>query len=219
MLLVNFKTYSAGTGQAGVRLARVCASVAAQTGVKIAVAVQATDIRSVSDAVRIPVFAQHVDPVSAGPNTGYIMPEAIKAAGAVGSLLNHSEHRLPKAQLAMAVKRLRQTRLRSICFAASVREGRDISKLKPDYVVVEPPELIGGRISVSKARPSVISNAVKNIYTKRRIRVLVGAGVRSRADVGRALELGAAGVAVSSAVLKAARPNKVLYDLARGFDV
>jgi triosephosphate isomerase len=81
--------------------------------------------------------------------------------------------------------------------------------MKPDYIAVEPRELIGGKISVSQARPELISDTVKAVKTK----VLCGAGINTRQDVKKALKLGAKGVLVASAVAKSKNPGKVLKEL------
>ncbi|MFW5746967.1 MAG: triose-phosphate isomerase, partial [Nanoarchaeota archaeon] len=104
LILVNFKTYETGTGDHALRIAKLCEEVANETGVSIAIAVQPTDLRMIAEAVQIPVFAQHVDGISFGSNTGHILPHAIKQAGASGTLLNHSEDRYSDENLTAAMK-------------------------------------------------------------------------------------------------------------------
>jgi len=83
----------------------------------------------------------------------------------------------------------------------------------PDLIAVEPPELIGGDISVSSAQPDIIRNAAKLIGCNK---LLVGAGVKNGKDVRIAIELGARGVLLASGVTKAKDPKAVLMDLVSG---
>ena len=91
IILVNFKTYSEATGKKAVKLSKIAEEVGQQTAVNISVAPQLADIASVSEAVSIPVFCQHIDPISPGSSTGHVLLESVKEAGAIGTLVNHSE--------------------------------------------------------------------------------------------------------------------------------
>ncbi len=91
---MNFKTYIEATGKRGVELAKIADQVSRDSGVTIAVAPQFTDLKTVTEAVEIPVFSQHIDPIKPGAYTGHILAEAVKAAGASATLLNHSERRI-----------------------------------------------------------------------------------------------------------------------------
>ncbi len=199
VILINFKTYPQATGERAEILAKICEAVAQESGADIRVAVQAADLYRVSQSVSIPVYAEHVDPIDPGRNTGYILPEDVKAEGAVGTLLNHSEHRLEWEVLERAVKEAKAAGLRVVVCAETPEEGAKIARLEPEFVAVEPPALIGGTVSVSTAEPEIIKEAV----LKSSVPVLVGAGVHTGEDVKIALALGAAGVLVASGVVKA----------------
>jgi len=92
ILLLNFKTYEQATGAKAVKLAKAAEAAARGKKATVILAVQMTDIERVVKAVSIPVYAQHMDPITPGSHTGWILPEALKEAGAVGTLINHSEH-------------------------------------------------------------------------------------------------------------------------------
>ena len=94
LILINFKTYSEALGEKAVRLAKIAEMVSKKTGKCIAVAPQYTDIRRIARETNLPVFAQHIDPVEPGAHTGKILPESIKEAGAIGTLINHSERQM-----------------------------------------------------------------------------------------------------------------------------
>jgi triosephosphate isomerase (TIM) len=209
VILVNFKTYPAGTGARAVKLAKVCEEVAKRHDADIRVAVQAADIYRVASAVSIPVYAEHIDAVEPGRNTGFILPEDVKAEGAAGTLLNHSEHRLTQSVLEDAVKRAKAAGLKVIICAATPADGKKVAALMPEFVAIEPPELIGGDVSVSAAKPDVIRKSVEWIASP----VLVGAGIHTNEDLRVARTLGARGVLLASGVVLAKDPKKVLERL------
>ena len=161
------------------------------------------------------MLAQHIDAAPAGAHTGAVLPEAAVAAGAVGTLVNHAERQLDWATIETTLARAREAGLATVLCTADVEATARGAALRPDYVAVEPPELIGGDISVSTARPEVISDSVAAVAGTG-IPVLCGAGVKTRADVEKAMELGAAGILLASGVVMAEDPGAVLTELVRG---
>src|SRR3989338_5420926 len=90
-IVVNLKTYKQGVQV--FKLAKLIKKLNLEN--KIFLAVQPTDISLVKSLTKLRPYSQHVDFHDKGKNTGFIIPEAIKASGARGSLLNHSEHKIP----------------------------------------------------------------------------------------------------------------------------
>lgn len=216
-LLVNLKAYPEALGAKAVELAKLCALVAEETGRSLAVAPSAFDLARVAHAVRIPVFAQHLDPRETGKATGWTPPEAALAAGAVGTIVNHSERKVAWEEMRDLIASCRRLGLEVVACADDVAEAVTAAKLGPDYLAVEPPELIGGDVSVTTAKPEAITRAVERIRaTNPAVEPLCGAGVKTGKDVARALELGTVGVLLASGVVKAKDPGKALRDLARG---
>jgi triosephosphate isomerase len=207
--IINFKTYRESSGRNALKLAKICDNVAKKRKARVIVCLQPADI-CVSKKVSVPVFAQHIDPVEQGQTTGYIIAEDVKADGASGTLLNHSEHKLQFAKLKKAVQICRKNKLKIVICASTPAEAKKVSALKPDYIAIEPPELIGGKVSVSEAKPEIILKTTKLI---RKIPVLCGAGIHQREDVAKAIKLGAKGILVASAVVKAKNPGKILNGL------
>ena len=214
MIFVNFKTYQQGTGEAAVKLAKICRQVAKETSVKIIPIVQVVDIFRVGQVVKIPIWAQHLDDVEFGANTGKFLPEAAKAAGAMGTLLNHSENKLPIEMIGEITKRCRSLKLKTLVCAESLREAKQIAQLRPDLIAYEPAELIGGDVSVASARPAVVRDFVAVLPT---LPVIIGAGVHSQTDVKKGLKLGVKGFLVASDVVLSKNPQIELLDLAEGF--
>ncbi len=207
--IVNFKTYKEAAGKRALVLAKACEKVSRKRRANVIVCLQPADI-CISKKISIPVFAQHVDSAEPGQTTGYVTAYDIKKDGAKGTLLNHSEHKIPFAKLRKAVSACRKMKLKIAVCASTPAEAKKVSVLKPDYIAIEPPELIGGKISVSEAKPEVILKTTRMI---RKIPVLCGAGIHKKDDVKKAFQLGAKGILVASAVVKARNPAKVLNDL------
>lgn len=215
LLLVNLKTYPQGTGKKALELAKICEKVMKTTDVCIAVAVQAADIRLISTEVDVPVFSQHIDPIAPGSNTGQILIGAIKEAGAIGTLINHSEKKIKLASIAKILQLTKKNDLFSCVCASTSKIAGAIAALEPNCCAIEPPELIGSGISVSTAKPEIITETVdtmKKINSK--VVPLCGAGITNSGDVRKALELGTKGILVASGVVKAANPEKILEEMA-----
>jgi triosephosphate isomerase len=218
LFILNLKAYPSRLGSGATRLGRLFEDRLAEAGVAGAIAPSPPDLGVLARQLVIPVLAQHADPHEAGARTGYLLPEAIAAAGGRGSLVNHSEHPLTTRTIAATVRRLEALDLVPIVCARDVRQSRVLARLRPPYLAVEPPELIGGTRSVSTARPEVVSDTVE---AARRIspaiHVLCGAGIHDRPDVRKAFELGADGILVSSAVARAPDPGHAIDELLDGF--
>ncbi len=210
-IVVNCKAYENCVGKGAIRMAEICEEVAVRNKTSIAVAVEAADIYHVRMASRIPVFAQHVD-LDSGAHTGIVTPESIKDAGAIGTILNHSEKKLDFEVLKKTIARAKKAKLVTLVCAATPEEAKKISALKPDIIAIEPPELIGGNVSVSTAKPEVVTATTKSI---KGIPILCGAGVKTKTDVSKAMQLGVKGILVASGITKAKNPEEVLTDFAK----
>lgn len=215
IILVNFKTYPQGTGKKALQLAKTAEKVTLETDVCIAVAPQFTDISPIASSTSIPVFAQHIDSIQHGSHTGHILAESTKEAGAIGTLINHSERQLKLADIDSIIKRTQELNLISVVCANNPSVSAATAALKPNMTAVEPPELIGTGIPVSKAKPEVVTNTVELIkQINPNVVVLCGAGITAGKDVAAALKLGTEGVLVASGVVKAQDPYKILIEFA-----
>lgn len=215
MIWINFKTYPEATGAKASVLAKACFSVASETGVSIVPVVQATDIYRVGQEAGGPVWAQHVDGLPVGRQTGWVVPEALLGAGAEGTLLNHSEHKLPAEEMAGYLKLVQAKGLKAMVCCSSLAEAEICASFKPDYLAYEPPELIGStQASVATARAGVVADFVARFAD---LPVIIGAGIQGEADIMTGLRLGAKGFLVSSAVVQAADPQEALMILAKTY--
>lgn len=215
LILVNLKTYKESLGDRAVKLAKAAEEVSQETGICIALAPQFTDLHRVSSSSDVPVFAQHIDPVVPGRGTGSILAEAVVEAGAIGTLLNHSERQLGLAILEASLARAKDVELKVCICSNNQTVSGAAAALGPDFIAVEPPELIGTGIPVSQTQPEVVTATVETIHNiNPAVIPLCGAGISTGEDVAAALKLGTQGVLLASGVTKAKDPKKVLLDMA-----
>lgn len=217
MIVLNLKTYEETYRRLDL-LVDAARETMQNTGVRVIVCPPPTHLARARYANK-EVFAQHVDPVEPGAHTGSVLPEALQNLRIKGSLINHSERRCPDL-VQGTVKRMNKANLESLVCAESPEECRKFAKFKPSFIAVEPPELIGSGKSVSKNQPDVITESLNNVHkTSTEIPLLVGAGVSTPEDVEVALALGATGVLLASAFVKAPEPVKFLEKLAKPFEM
>ena len=216
LILVNLKTYNESLGDKAVKLAKIAEKVSASTGVCIGLAPQFSDLHRVATQSEVPVFAQHVDPVTPGRGTGSILVESVVEAGAIGTLLNHSERQLRLADLEASLVRAKDAGLKVCVCSNNQSVSGAAAALGPDFIAVEPPELIGTGIPVSKTQPEVVTATVDTIRRiNPKVIPLCGAGISTGEDVAAALKLGTQGVLLASGVTKAKNPQEVLEDMAK----
>jgi triosephosphate isomerase len=173
----------------------------------------------VASKVGLGVFGQAVGSVVGEKTTGSVLPEAIKAAGASGTILNHSESRANPKELPALVKRLAKLGLETCLCARNSGEVKSLAKLGTEYLAVEPPALIGSGIAVSKAQPGLVKRSVQEARDAGyRGRVLCGAGIVDGVDVSRAVELGVDGVLVASSVVNASNWTSKIRELSVSLD-
>ncbi|MGP8321919.1 MAG: triose-phosphate isomerase [Methanosarcinaceae archaeon] len=214
LIVLNLKTYLEGTGEGAVKMAQVCMDVAGSADVIIGVAPQLPDIYRVASQVDIPVFSQHLDGIGAGGFTGHAFAQSIKDAGAIGTLINHSERRLTLADIDASITSAKSAGLTTIVCTNNIATTAAAAALTPDFVAVEPPELIGSGIPVSQADPEVVTGSVDAVaMINPAVKVLCGAGISKGDDLKAALQLGSSGVLLASGIVKAKDPKAALEDL------
>jgi len=214
-IILNLKNYPEVLGEGSLAMARAAQRASSKTGVEVIVAPPGPMVALVASKVSVPVFSQTVGGESGAKTTGAFLPEALKAAGAKGTLLNHSESTRPLGELKQLVPKLKRLSLMVCLCAGTTSKAVTLARMAPDYIAIEPPELIGSGVAVSKARPELISRTVSQVKDSRfEGKVLCGAGIVSGEDVKRAVELGAEGVLVSSSVVKATDWESKIEELA-----
>ena len=207
IFIINFKTYKQASGFNAYELAKKLKQV--KTKNDLILSVQNADIYRLSK-LGIKIFAQHIDPIEFGSNTGKDLPETLKENGACGTLINHSEDRINIEKIEKCIQRCNEINIKSVVCVETPNEAQKISKFNPDYIAIEPPELIGKDVSVSSEKPYIIT---KTIEKSKNIPVLCGAGIKNTKDISKAFELGSSGILISSGIIKSKNPKKTLENL------
>ncbi|NDF35423.1 MAG: triose-phosphate isomerase [Nitrosopumilaceae archaeon] len=213
MFIINYKNYEEISGAKAAKLAIVAQKVAKKYRVKIAIA-PPHHLLGIKYAG--PILAQHTDNSKTGSTTGFVIPELLKASKVSGSLINHSEHRIAAKDIEDLVNRFRQLKMISVVCVQNVTEAAKYAKLNPDYIAIEPPELIGSGKAVSTERPELITESVKAVQkAENSTKLLCGAGIVSGQDVRKAIELGSSGILVASGIIKAKNWNDIVSEFAK----
>ncbi|WP_296858553.1 triose-phosphate isomerase [uncultured Methanobrevibacter sp.] len=214
IVILNYKTYLESSGMNALDLAHDLESAASESGITMVASPQAADIYRISSETSLPIFAQHIDPVSPGGHTGSNLINTLVEAGVEGSLINHSEQRMKLADIDEVVKLCREFEIESCVCTNNIETSKAVACLNPDAVAVEPPELIGTGIPVSQAQPEVVEDTVNEVKKiSKKIKVLCGAGITTGDDMKAAMDLGADGVLLASGIIKAESPKEALLDL------
>lgn len=214
IVILNYKTYLESSGLNALNLAHDLESAAEESGITMVAAPQAADIYRISQEASLPIFAQHIDPISPGGHTGSNLIDTLIEVGVSGSLINHSEQRMKLADIAEVVKLCEDNNIESCVCTNNIETSKAVAALNPVAVAVEPPELIGTGIPVSQAQPEVVEDTVNEVKAiNKDIKVLCGAGITTGDDMKAAMDLGADGVLLASGIIKAENPKEALLDL------
>jgi triosephosphate isomerase len=213
-LIINFKNYEDISADKAITLAKSALNVAEKLNIEIVVAPPQPVVALIAKNIQLPVICQHLDNEKVGPSTGFIVPEIAKSYGAIGSLINHSEHRMEISSIASLVERMRKIGMTSIVCAQEPHEVIEVSSFHPDFIAIEPPELIGSGRAVSKENPAIITKSIQGAGS--RSSVICGAGITDKDDVVKAMELGSQGILVASSIVKANSWEKKITELASG---
>jgi triosephosphate isomerase len=215
MFIINCKNYEEIAGDKIIRFVKIVEKISKKYKVKIAVA-PPQHLMGLVSKNSIPILAQHVDVSKVGSTTGFVIPELLKKSGVDGSLINHSEHRISSKDISNLILKLRDLNMISILCVKDIAEVKKYVKLNPDYIAIEPPELIGSGKAVSKEKPDLILKAVNAVKSaKNKTKLLCGAGIVSGDDVAKASELGSQGILVASGIIKAKSWEKMISEFAK----
>ncbi|MCL4314238.1 MAG: triose-phosphate isomerase [Candidatus Thermoplasmatota archaeon] len=213
-IIVNFKQYHESTGRSAISLISLLNHAIDFKGIETFFAVSLTDLLSASEIYGDMVIAQHVDGVDSGPYTGHVSYRTLLNMGVRKSLLNHSERKVKKEIIAKTAMLCDKAGVELILCAADIDEVKMFSSLPVPFIAYEPPDLIGGNISVSTANPDTIRDAAV-VCDRADKALLVGAGIKVPDDARKSVELGASGILISSGVVLSREPGDALSSLAK----
>lgn len=218
VLVLNLKNYQEIFAKNALEIALEAQKISQEYSIDIIVCPPNPLLYYLSNNVDISIFAQHVDYAKVGSSTGAIVPELLTSIGISGSLINHSEKRIPFNQIEDLVKKFKELNLFSLVCAQTVDEVKLISKLDPDLIAIEPPELIGSGRAVSKVNPNIITESVNaGNSVNSNVDILCGAGIMNSDDVEIALKLGSKGILIASGVVQSDNWNKKIRELISAF--
>ncbi len=207
MIVINFKNYVYG------KKAIVLAQLIEKYIPKAIVAVPTADIFEISTKTRLKVYSQHVDLVPKKRGTGFTTAKDVHEAGAIGTMLNHSEHKLSYSIIKKTIASCEREKLKVIICAASLAAATGLKQLKPYAIAFEDPVLIASGKSITTYQSNKVRKFV-SLLRKTNIIPLCGSGVHSRKDILAAHKLGCKGVLIASAIATAIKPQKILKEIA-----
>ena len=215
MFVINCKNYEEISGDKIIKFIKIAEQVSKKYKIKIAISPPQHLIGLVANS-SIPIVAQHIDDSKIGSTTGFIIPELLKKSKVKGSLINHSEHRISNKEIKKLVLKLEELNMISIVCVKDIAEVKKYVKLNPNFIAIEPPELIGSGKAISKEKPDLIVKAADIVNnSKNKTKLLCGAGIVSGEDVAKAIELGSKGILVASGIIKSKDWNKIISEFAK----
>lgn len=217
-LILNFKTYPEATGENALHLAEIANAGRLGSKVNVIVCPQAVDIYRIREKFPLlSIWAQHIDPIVPGRNTGWTSPTSIVMAGANGTLVNHSEHKLTTSQVEQTLTSCKHFQLSSCLAVKDAAEAEYFRTLRPDFLAYEPEELISGETSLIEADPQAAKMFVEK-FQNHGAKLVLGAGVKSASDISEALKLGFEGILISSGFVKSEQPAEFLNQMLAAFN-
>ena len=215
MFVINCKNYEEVSGDKIIKFIKIAEQVSKKYKIEIAISPPQHLIGLVANS-SIPILAQHVDDSKIGSTTGFVIPELLKKSKVNGSLINHSEHRISSKEIKKLVLKLKELKMISIVCVKDIAEVKKYIKINPDFIAIEPPELIGSGKSISTEKPGLIVKAADIVNnSKNKTKLLCGAGIVSGDDVKKAIELGSKGILVASGIIKAKDWNKIISEFSK----
>ena len=215
MFIINCKNYDEISGDKIIKLAKISQKISKKYKIPIAIAPPHHLIPLIVK-FNVIVLTQHLDDKKIGSTTGFMIPEIVKKSKINGSLINHSEHRIPEKEIKNLIKRLKSLKLKTVLCVKNVNESKKYAKLNPTFIAIEPPELIGTGRAISTERPQLITKAVDSVKSaKNSTKLLCGAGIVSGNDVARAKQLGSKGILVASGIVKAKNCERIIEEFSR----
>jgi len=215
MFVINCKNYEEISGDKIIKFIKIAEQVSKKYKIKIAISPPQHLIGLVASS-SISILAQHIDDSIIGSTTGFVIPELLKKSKVKGSLINHSEHRISNKEIKKLVLKLKELKMISIVCVKDIAEVKKYVKLNPNFIAIEPPELIGSGKAISKEKPDLIVKAADIVNnSKNKTKLLCGAGIVSGEDVAKAIELGSRGILVASGIIKAKDWNRIISEFAK----
>lgn len=208
MIFINLKTYPKGTGHEALKFVKDAEQLRDELGVPITILAQAVDLWLITPQTSLPIWAQHVDNIDYGKNTGWTLPQAIIEAGAKGTMINHAAHKLPLADLRSIIEKYQSPNFSILVSSTTPEEAFQLDEERPAYLSYEPSVYIGTKTSVLDVSPALITAMVSKLQSP----FVIGAGIHTGEHIIKGLQLGAKGFLISSDILLSEDPKTRLRE-------
>ena len=217
--VINLKNYLETSGDNTIKIVKDAERVSEQLNVEIIISPPQPSLALIAKQSKLKVISQHIDVKKTGSTTGFYIPEIIEKVGAKGSLINHSEHEIEIDEIKQSIEKLKELNLISIVCIKTFEGLKEILAFEPNYIAIEPPELIGTQKSISSEKPFLIRECSSVINKEsQKSKLICGAGINKMEDVKIALDNGSTGVLVSSSITKAKNWYDKIFELASAFN-
>ena len=202
-------------GNAVLELALIADRAAADFDVQVILTCSPCDLYRVQRATEhLFIFGQHIDPIATGPTTGKILPEALRAAGAVGTMINHPENQMIFSDVQKAIGRAHECDLDTLAFAQTLEQAVSLAWMGTDMVMVEEPQFIASNTILDSSYIKEVTDAA--VKVKKDILVLQGAGIKSGMDVQNVISQGVLGTGSSSGIFRSDNPQNMIIEMIEG---
>ncbi len=168
--------------------------------------------RVVENTKHLIVLAPYMDTLRPGRGMADILPEALKAAGAKGVVINHCEKPMSLPQMKATIDRARELDFIVFACADTLEEAKAIAQLHPDIINPEPSAIIGGGNGVTPMDYVMDSiREIKAIYPD--IMVEQAAGITCGEQVYDFIMAGSEAAGAASGIMKAADPIAMIDEM------
>ncbi len=171
-----------------------------------------TEIRRIAEHTdRLIILAPYMDTLRPGRGMADVLPEALKAAGAQGVVLNHCERPMTLTQIKTCIDRANELDMLSFVCADTIAEARAIAQLHPDIINPEPTELIGSGNASDMSYVKEAIEAVKVIDPN--IMVEQAAGITTAQQIYDFIMAGSEAAGSASGIIRSANPHALLNEM------
>jgi len=199
-------------GDAVLEYAKVVDRAAEKYDIDVLFIAPYTEIRRIAKNTKyLIVLAPYMDTLRPGRGIADVLPEAIKAAGAKGVVLNHCERPMTLRAIKQTIDRANELDMLSFACADSIAEAKAIAQLHPDIINPEPTELIGSTEASDMTYVIETLRVIKELFPD--ILVEQAAGITNSQQVYDFIMAGNDAAGSASGVLNSPNPYQLVVEM------
>ena len=199
-------------GDAVLQYAQVVDAAAGKYDIDVLFIAPYIEIRRVAENTKnLIVLAPYMDTLRPGRGLADVLPEAIKAAGAQGVVINHCERPMSLAAIKKTIDRANELDLLTFACADSIPEAKAIAQFQPDIINPEPTELIGSSEASDMGYVIETLKIIKGLFPK--ILVEQAAGITTGQQVYDFIMVGNDAAGSASGILNSADPYALVDEM------